>query len=184
MDNLFLRFTPETVEKIICYADTQTEKWTKYLNIATRNLNYGKNCKNGYMMHETYVIHEILSSSKLQTHWLLFINYFIDEEKRNAAIGLLPCNFPIGRKNKKRCTTDEALCAFIDCQPVSIKNLFITYSQYLIIQTVSKKNGRPSIVNWRGPYSYFLSCQVDFYWLGKCLEKKWSGIWIWLSPPY
>ncbi|XP_046857509.1 uncharacterized protein LOC124450899 [Xenia sp. Carnegie-2017] len=80
-DNLFLRFTPETEEKIICYADTQTEKWTKYLNIATRNLNS-------------------------------------DEEKRNAAICLLPCVFPTGRKNKKRCTTDEALCAFIDCQPV------------------------------------------------------------------
>ena len=67
-DEFFLRYTPETVEKIICYADTQTEKWTKYLNIATRNLNSGKNCKNGYMMHETYVIHEILSSSKLQKH--------------------------------------------------------------------------------------------------------------------
>ncbi|XP_046854761.1 uncharacterized protein LOC124447806 isoform X1 [Xenia sp. Carnegie-2017] len=103
-DNLFLRFTPETVEKIICYADTQTEKWTKYLNIATRNLNS-------------------------------------DEEKRNAAIGLLPCVFPTGRKNKKRCTTDEALCAFFDCLPVgtNIPKYLETASRWAFVLAIGSR---------------------------------------------
>ena len=47
----------------------------------------------------------------------------LDEEKKNAAIGLLPCVFPAGRKNRKRCSIDEALKSFIDCQPVSVNIL-------------------------------------------------------------
>lgn len=43
----------------------------------------------------------------------------LDEQKKNIAISLLPCNFPTGRSGKKRCSMDESIKSFIDAKPVS-----------------------------------------------------------------
>ncbi|CAB4012109.1 Hypothetical predicted protein, partial [Paramuricea clavata] len=70
------------------------------------------------------IVEKIISYADTQAEkWTMYLhmiprNLKSDEERKNAAIGLLPCVFPTGRKNRKRCTIDEALSAFIDCQPV------------------------------------------------------------------